>query len=136
MHVKGSVYHRKHRQLDVHKKIHRDADGRDMITLEGMEVCPKAWTTIIGVHRSSFYRYKANALIGKRAEHQENLGTKKPRTHTLQATATLRTVLESTADHMPHKSQTKEDGEKVIAMSLPLSFHWNSTLSEINAANL
>ena len=55
MHVEGSVYHRKHRQLDVHKQIHRDADGRDMITLEGMEVCPKAWTTIMGVHRSSFY---------------------------------------------------------------------------------
>ena len=51
------------------------------------------------------------------------MGTKKPRTHTLQATATLQIVLESTADHMPHKSQTKEDGEKVVAMSLPLSFH-------------
>ena len=54
MHVKGSVYHQKHRQLNVHKKIHRDADGRDMIILEGMEVCPKAWTTIMEVHRSSF----------------------------------------------------------------------------------
>ena len=68
MHVEGSVYHRKHRQLDVHKQIHRDADRKHMITLEGMEVCPKAWTTIMGVHISSFYRYKANALIGKRAE--------------------------------------------------------------------
>ena len=37
---------------------------------------------------------------------------------------------------MPHKSRTKEDGEKVVAMSLPSSFHWNSTLLEINAANL
>ena len=136
MHVEGSVYHRKHRQLDVHKQIHRDADGRDMITLEGMEVCLKAWTTIMGVHRSSFYRYKADALIEKRAEQHGKLGTKKPRTHTLQATATLRTVLESTANHMPHKSRTKEDGDKVVAMSLPSSFHWNSTLSEINTANL
>ena len=68
MHVKGSVYHWKHRQLDVHKQIYRDADGRDMITLEGMEVCPKAWTTIMEVHMSSFYRYKADALIGKQAE--------------------------------------------------------------------
>ena len=75
-------------------------------------------------------------MIGKRAEQHRNLGTKKPRMQTLQATATLRTVLESTADHMPHKSRTKEDGEKVVAMSLPSSFHWNSTLLEINAANL
>ena len=55
MHVEGNVYHRKHRQLDVHKKIHWDADGKEMITLEGMEVCSKPWTTIIGFHRSSYY---------------------------------------------------------------------------------
>ena len=36
---------------------------------------------------------------------------------------------------MPHKSQTKEDGEKIVAMSFPSSFHWNSTLSEINNGN-
>ena len=136
MHVEGSVYHWKYRKLDVHKKIHRDANGRDMITLEGIKVYPKAWTTIMGVHKLSFYRYKAHALIGKRAKQHGNLGTKKPRTHILQTTATLRTILESTADHMPHKSRTKDDGEKVVAMSLPSSFHWNSTLSKINAAKL
>ena len=136
MHVEGSVYHRKHKQLDVHKQIYRNVDRRDMITLEGIEVYTKAWTTIMGVHKSSFYRYKADALIRKRAEQHKNLGTKKPRTHTLQVIAILQSVLESTADHMPQKSLTKEDGEKVIAMSLPWSFHWNSTLSEINAANL
>ena len=48
MHVERSVYDRKHRQLDVHKQIHRDVDGRDMTTLEGKEVYPKAWTTIMG----------------------------------------------------------------------------------------
>ena len=37
---------------------------------------------------------------------------------------------------MPHKSRTKEDGEKVVAMSLPSSFYWNSTLSETNDENL
>ena len=36
---------------------------------------------------------------------------------------------------MPQKSSIKEDGEKVVAMFLPSSFHWNSTLSEINAEN-
>ena len=136
MHVQGSVYHRKHRQLDVYKQIHRDGDGKEMIMLEGFEVCPKAWTTIMGLHRSSYYRYKADALVGKRAEQHGNEGTKKPRMHTLQGTAILQTLLESTADHMPHKSRTKEDGEKVVAMSLPSSFHWNSTLSEINDGNL
>ena len=77
----------------------------------------------MGLHSSSYYRYKADALVGKRAEQHGNQGTKKPRTHTLQETAILQTLLESTADHMPHKSRTKEDGEKVVAMSLPSSFH-------------
>ena len=75
-------------------------------------------------------------LIGKWAKQQRNLGTKKPQTYTRQATTTLQIVLESTANHMPDKSWTKEDGKKVVAMSLPLSFYYNSTLSEINAANL
>ena len=76
----------------------------------------------MGLHKSSYYRYKANALIGKHTKQNGNLGTKKPRAHILQETTILRIVLESTADHMPHKSWTKEDGEKVVAMSLPSSF--------------
>ena len=72
MHVQGSVYHRKHRQLDVHKQIHRDVDGKEMMMLEGFEMYPKAWTTIMGLHRSSYYRYKADALVGKRAEEHGN----------------------------------------------------------------
>ena len=92
MYVEGGVYHRKHRQLDVHKRIHQDADGEEMITLEGMEVCLKAWTTIMGLHRSSYYQYKGDALIGKHAKQHKNLNSKKPRMHTLQAIAILRTV--------------------------------------------
>ena len=42
MYVEGSVYHRKHRQLDMYKKIHWNVDGKEMITLEGIEVCSKA----------------------------------------------------------------------------------------------
>ena len=68
MHVEGSVYHRKYKHLDTHKQIHRDADGKEMITLEGIEVYPKAWTTIMGLHKSLYYRYKANTLVGKRAK--------------------------------------------------------------------
>ena len=29
MHIEGSIYHRKHSQLDVHKQIHRDAKEGD-----------------------------------------------------------------------------------------------------------
>ena len=81
-----------------------------------------ARTTIFGIQKSSFYQYKADALIGKRAERHGDLGTKKPGTHTFQATTTLRIVLEITANHMSLKSRTKEDGEKVVAMSFLCHF--------------
>ena len=77
----------------------------------------------MGLHRLSYYQYKAYALVGNCAEQHGNLSTKKPRMHTLQAIAILQIILESTANHMPHKSWTKEDGEKAVAMSLPSSFH-------------
>ena len=83
MYVHGGVFYWKHRQLDLHKQIYRDTDGKEMVTLEGMEVCPKAWTTIMDLHGSSYYRYKADALIGKRAKQHGNLGSKKLRIHTL-----------------------------------------------------
>ena len=54
MYVEG-VYHRKYRQLDVYNQVHRDADKKEMIMLEGMEVCLKALTIIMNLHRSSYY---------------------------------------------------------------------------------
>ena len=98
LYVTGSVYFRKHVLLEVHRQIHRDARGKDMITLEGIEVCPTAWSLIHSVSRATFHRYKGQAESGMRPEPHGNLGSKKPRLQTLQATATLRTLLQSTAD--------------------------------------
>jgi hypothetical protein len=79
-----------------------------MITLEGVDVCLVAWYTIMGVSRATYYRWKVNANNGLRAEHHGNAGTVKPRSHTLQATATLRLMLEQTVDHMPQCTTTIE----------------------------
>jgi len=53
----------------------------------------------------------------------------------VQAAATLRLLLENTADQMPHKSKKLESGEKVPSMFLPLAFRWKDTLPEINSVN-
>ena len=55
--------------------------------------------------------------------------------HTLQATTTLRTMIVSDADRMPHKTRTLESGEKVPAMVLPSAFLWSAQLPQINQAN-
>jgi hypothetical protein len=69
------------------------------------------------------------------ADQHGNVGTAKPRIHTLQATATLWLLLEQLADHMPHKTRTLETGEKVVSKRLPSSWWWKDSLPELNIVN-
>jgi hypothetical protein len=103
-----------------------------MKMLEGIDVCPVAWYTIMGVSRATYYRWKVNTNNGTRTDHHGNVGTVKPRAHTLQATVTLHLMLEQSADHMPHKTRTLESGEKVLSKCLPSSWRWKDLLPEIN----
>jgi len=135
LHVNDGVYARKKCLLEVHRQIHVDAAGKKWITLKGREVCPQAWWTIHGISKATFYRYAESAKAGMQAEGHGNLGSKKPRTHTLQAAATLRTLIVPDADRMPHKTRTLETGEKVPAMILPSAFRWSDQLPVINEAN-
>jgi hypothetical protein len=69
------------------------------------------------------------------AKQHGNVGTTKPRVHTLQATPTLCQMLEQSADHMPHKTTTLETGEKVVSKCLPSSWRWKDSLPELNIVN-
>ena len=98
LHVNDGVYACKKYLIEMHRKIHVDAVGKKWITLKGREVCPQAWWTIHGISKATFYRYAESAKAGRQAEGHGNLGSKKPRTHTLQAAATLRTLILPDAD--------------------------------------
>ena len=126
---------RQHLKLDVHRQIHDDGDGNSVVTLEGMDICLTAWRIIMGVSKTTFYRYADLAKAGTRAGAHGNLGTTKPRQGTLQATATLRCLLDKAADHMPHKSKALMSGERVVSMSLPSSWKWVDSLSQLNEVN-
>jgi len=103
--------------------------------LKEREVCLKAWWAIHGVAKATFYRYKEEAKAGKEAKAHKNLGSKKPYTHTLQATTMLQTIIVCDANKMPHKTRTLEFGEKVLAMVLPSAFYWSDQLPKINETN-
>ena len=103
--------------------------------MKGREVCPTAWWIIHGIARATYYRYKEKAVARKQAEVHGNVGSKKPRMHTLQAIATLRSLIQSDADRMPHKTRTLEFGEKVPSMVLPSAFRWSDQLEKINDSN-
>jgi hypothetical protein len=131
----GGQYFKIHRLLDVHRQIHHDSLGNEMIRLEGIDVCPIAWYTIMGVSKATYYRWKVNANKRMHVDQYGNVEMAKPRAHILQATTTLRLLLEQSTDHMPHKTRTLETGEKVVFKCLPSSWRWKDSLPELNIVN-
>ena len=128
MYDKTSVQFKNHIKLDVHRQFHRNGAGRKVVTLEGIDVCPFAWMRICGVSLSTFYRKAQDAAAGYAAQHHGNTGLRKPRSHTVVATASLGAILDRHADHMPHKSRVLPSGEKVVAKVLPASWKWKDQI--------
>ena len=115
MYDKTTVQFRNHIKLDVHRQFHRDATGRNVVTLEGIYVCPFAWMKIMGVSLSTFYHNAKFTTASHATQNHGNTGLRKPRSHTVVATATLGAILDKHANHMPHKTQVLPSGEKVVA---------------------
>ena len=128
MYDKTTVQFRNHIKLDVHRQIHKNAAGRNVVTLEGIDVCPFAWMKIMGVSSSTFYRNAEYATAGFEAQFHGNTGLRKPRNHTVVATAVLGAILDRHTDHMPHKSRVLPTGETVVAKVLPSSFKWKEQI--------
>ena len=120
------------KKLEVHRNIHIGAHGRKVVTLENVEVCCVAWYTIHGVSKADFYRFRKHVCLGRRSRFHGNFGTKKPRHASLQAAATLSTIIVPLADAMPHKTRTLPSGEKVVQMVLPTGTKWKNILADIN----
>jgi hypothetical protein len=126
---------RTHVKLDIHRQFHNDGNGNRVVTLEGINVCSTSWQLIMDVSRATFFRYAEAATSGHKARHHGNYGSKKLREHIVQAIATLRCMLEKSADHMPHRSTTMPTGETVVTKTLPSSFKWKDTLPALNSIN-
>ena len=122
MYDKTTVQFRNHIKIDVHRQFHRDATGRNVVTLEGIDVCPFAWMKIMDVSSTTFYRNAKSAAAGHAVQNHGNTGLHKPRSHTIVATATLGAIFDRHADHMPHKIRVLPSGEKVVAKVLPSNF--------------
>ena len=78
MYDKTTVHFRNHIKLDVHRQLHRDATGRNVVILEGIDVCPFAWMKIMGVSSSTFYRNAKFATTGHASQNHGNTGLHKP----------------------------------------------------------
>ena len=133
MYLGTSVQFRRHIKLDVHRQFHVDTNRRNVVTLEGTDVCPAAWQLIMGVSETSFYKHANDAAAGVAAQPHGNSGKRKPRGHTIVATAALRVILNRNADHMPHLSRVLPSGETTVAKILPANFKWKDQIPAIDA---
>ena len=106
-----------------------------MVTIEGINVCLHAWMLTAGVPESTFYHYLKYMKEDREARDHGNTGSKKTREHTEQATASLKCILDREADHMPHRSRTLKEGDKVVSKILPASFQWEGQLKKLNDTN-
>ena len=87
------------------------------------------------VSESTFYCYAKSASQNMVAQLHGNLGLHKPRAHIITASATLRCILEKSADHMLYRSHVLSSGEKVVTKVLPATWKWKDTIPELNKVN-
>ena len=125
------------KQLEVHGQLHAHPGGSiKVITLSGRNVCEKTWRHIFVISKTTFYRNRSEFKCGMRPRDHGNLNTKRNRISTLQATATLSTLLEDKADMMPHKARTLPNGTRVVEMVLPRGTKWKKFLVTINEVSI
>ena len=102
--------------------------GRNVVTLEGIDICPFVWMKIMGVSSSTFYHNAKFAAAGHAVQNHGNTGLRKPRSHIVVATATLEAILDRHADHMPHKTLALPSVEKVVTKVFPSNFKWKDKI--------
>ena len=124
-----------HLKLDIHRQSRIDHDGRKVVTLEGVDVCHQAWRLIMTVPESTFFRYAKHASENMVAQMHGNTGLRKPRPHTVQATATLQCNVDKSVDYMLHRCRVLTCGKKVVTKVLPATWKWKDTIPHIDEVN-
>ena len=135
MYVGTSFRFQCHMKLDIHRQSRTLGDGQKVVILEGLDVCHNAWRHIMGVSEFTFYRYAKYASQNMVVQLHGNSDLQKPRAHTIQATTTLRCILEKSADNLPHRSHVLSSSEKVVTKVLPATWKWKDTVPELNKVN-
>ena len=82
----------------------------------------------MGVSSSTFYRNAKYAPAGFEAQFHGNTSLRKPKNHTVVATAVVGAILDTHANHMPHKTRVLPTGEKFVAKVLLSRFKWKEQI--------
>lgn len=116
---------------EVFSRIHRTRSGHGVV-LEGRMICLTAWWKIHGISRATFMKYKQRYRHGKRASTHGNTGMRKPRGRTIQAQATMESIIRMNVDHMPHQMKGTGNGRQDVRKVLPSHLNWERVREEVN----
>ena len=104
-------------------------------SLNGIEICCRAWYEMHGISKTSFYRYKENFENGVRRCMHGNMGLiRKGRDHTEMGRAIIQRFVENCSERMPHKSRTMQDGTRETLLVIPDMYKQVDILHEVNVS--
>ena len=103
-----------------------------VITLDGMEVCVPAWYIIHGISKSAYHTYAAMYKGGVLSGDHGNKGVKRPRVGTVQATGTMKSIIDESTDQMPHQMRDISNGRMDTLKYLLAGKNWKRVRRNAN----
>ena len=107
-------------------------ENRKVITLDGMEVCIPAWYIIHGISKSAYHTYALMYKEGVLSGDHGNKGVKRPRVGTVQATGTMKAIIDENADQMPHQMRGIGHGRMDTLKYLSAGHNWKRVRTDAN----
>ena len=105
---------------------------RKYITLEGVEVCGRAWYIIHGMPKSTYHNYLDKYKEGVVCASHRNKGIKRPRIRTVQVAGTMKAIIDNVADQMPHQMRSIGNGRMDTLKYLPAGHNWKRVQADSN----
>lgn len=106
--------------------------GSKKMMYNGREICEKAWWKIHGISRASFYRYKSLWRSGAIKGMHGNQGNHREYAHVVAAKEAIWQFVKCTADQMPHRCRTTNEGIRDTQYVLPSVYKLKDIQEEIN----
>ena len=106
------------------------------ITLEGVEVCGTAWYIIHGLLKSCYHNYIDKYQQGVVSTTHGNKGVRRPRVGVVQVSGTMKAIIDSNADQMPHQMRGVGNGRIDTLKYLPAGNNWKRICADANEVPL
>jgi len=95
---------------NVMPSIELDQRKVDMIPFDGSLVCQKAWYTIHGLSKATYFRYKKEEKRGVVIGRHGNKGSFHEKQHVSMARQIIKRFIDDNAEKMPHKVVLQSKG--------------------------